>query len=75
MSHTNREKIIEEALKSSRNWIANFNNGNARACIDAYTNDAIMNARPFGNVQGHMAVSPRKGKWRYIWHKQLKKRG
>ena len=28
-----------------------------------------------GNVQGHMAVSPRMGKWRYIWHKQLKKRG
>jgi mannose-6-phosphate isomerase-like protein (cupin superfamily) len=28
-----------------------------------------------GNVQGLMAVSPRMVKWRYIWRKQLKKRG
>lgn len=52
MSDTNREKIIEQALKSSRNWITNFNNGNARACIDAYTSDAVMNAKPFGTYKG-----------------------
>jgi len=52
MSDTDREKIIEQALKSSRNWITNFNNGNARACIDAYTSDAVMNAKPFGTYKG-----------------------
>ncbi len=52
MSDTNREKMIEQVLNSSRNWIANFNNGNARACIDAYTNDAVMNAKPFGTYKG-----------------------
>ena len=35
----------------------------------------LLMSIPFGNVQGHMAVSPRMGEWRYIWHKQLKKRG
>jgi len=52
MSDNDREKIIEQVLESSRNWIANFNNGNASACIDAYTNDAVMNVKPFGTYKG-----------------------
>jgi len=52
MSDKDREKIIEQVLESSRNWIANFNNGNASACIDAYTNDAVMNVKPFGTYKG-----------------------
>jgi len=37
--------------------------------------EGLSVSSPQGNVQGHMAVSPRMGKWGYIWHKQLKKRG
>ena len=51
MSNLDRDKIRKEVLESSKNWIANFNNGDARACIDAYTIDAVMYAKPFGTFR------------------------
>ncbi len=52
MSDSDRDKIRKEVLESSQNWIANFNNGDARACIDAYTIDAVLYAKPFGTFRG-----------------------
>ena len=52
MSDHDRDKIIKEVLESSRNWVSNFNDGNARACVDAYTSDAVMYAKPFGVYRG-----------------------
>lgn len=52
MSDLDRDKIRKEVLKSSQNWIVNFNNGDARACIDAYTIDAVLYAKPFGTFRG-----------------------
>jgi ketosteroid isomerase-like protein len=52
MSDTNREKMIEQVLNSSKKWISDFNNGNVAACVGAYTKDAAMNAKPLGTYKG-----------------------
>ncbi|MEM7007695.1 MAG: nuclear transport factor 2 family protein [Thermodesulfobacteriota bacterium] len=47
-----RYKIEAEVLERSRKWIQDFNNKNVKACVDAYTADAVMNARPMGTFNG-----------------------
>jgi fido (protein-threonine AMPylation protein) len=46
-------------------YIQPFEDGNKRT--------ARIMSSVLGNVHTHMAVSPRMGKWLYIWQKQLKK--
>ena len=45
-------KMEAEVLERSKQWIQDFNNGNAKACVAAYTSEAIMNARPLGTYVG-----------------------
>lgn len=47
-----RYKIEAEVLKHSHQWIQDFNNKNVRGCVDAYTADAVVNARPLGTFNG-----------------------
>jgi uncharacterized protein (TIGR02246 family) len=46
------ENVKLEVLTASREWIKNFNAGNARACADGYSEDAVMEAKPFGTYKG-----------------------
>ena len=54
-------KIEAEVLERSRQWIQDFNNKNIRACVDAYTADAVVNARPLGTFNG---IGEIEGFWR-----------
>ena len=54
---SNAQKIEEEVLEASKNWISNFNNGNTTEVSNAYTEDAIMVAKPFGTFEGRKAIS------------------
>lgn len=54
-------KIEAEVLERSREWIQDFNNKNAKGCIEAYTVDAVMNARPMGEFKG---ISEIEGFWK-----------
>ena len=47
---TNKTK--HEVMKASKSWISNFNSGNTKAITDAYTEDAVMVAKPFGTFKG-----------------------
>lgn len=57
MGCSNAQKIEKEVLEASKNWIANFNNGNTTEVSNAYTEDAIMVAKPFGSFEGREAIS------------------
>ncbi len=58
---THEYKIETEVLERSKQWIKDFNNKNIRACIDAYTADAVVNARPMGTFKG---IGEIEGFWR-----------
>ncbi len=49
---TDTYKVEAEVLERSRQWIQDFNNKNVKGCVDAYTADAVMNARPMGTYKG-----------------------
>lgn len=51
------KSVEKEVLEASKNWISNFNKGNTNAIVDAYTDDAIMVAKPFGTYKGKKAIS------------------
>ena len=51
------EKVEKEVLKASKNWISNFNIGNTAEIANAYTEDAMMVAKPFGTFEGRKAIS------------------
>lgn len=51
------EQIEKEVLEASKSWISNFNKGNTSEIADAYTEDAIMVAKPFGTFEGRKAIS------------------
>ena len=46
----------KEVMKASKSWISNFNSGNTQAIVDAYTEDAVMVAKPFGTFKGKKAI-------------------
>ncbi len=48
----NDEGIKQSVLKTSQEWIENFNKGNADYCIAAYQPDAVINAKPLGTFKG-----------------------
>lgn len=54
-------EIETEVLEQSRKWIQDFNNRNVNGCVEAYTIDAVVNARPMGTYKG---LSEIEGFWR-----------
>ena len=54
---TAHHKIALEVLKASKEWIQQFNKGNAKACVAGYTDNAVMSAMPFGVKQGKKEIS------------------
>ncbi|NQY30363.1 MAG: MBL fold metallo-hydrolase [Flavobacteriaceae bacterium] len=46
----------QEVLKASSVWIKNFNKGNVDYCVNHYTKDAVMTAKPFGTFKGGTAI-------------------
>jgi len=57
----NKYKIETEVLERSRQWIQDFNKRNIKGCVEAYTTDAVVNARPMGTFKG---ISEIEGFWR-----------
>jgi len=57
----NKYKIETEVLERSRQWIQDFNKRNIKGCMEAYTTDAVVNARPMGTFKG---ISEIEGFWR-----------
>lgn len=47
---------LTEALTASIAWIRSFNQGDPRACADAYAPNAWMHAQPFGRYEGTEAI-------------------
>lgn len=58
---TDNYKIEAEVLEASRKWIVDFNNKNVKGCVEAYTTDAVMNAKPLGTFKG---ISEIEGFWK-----------
>ena len=54
-------KIESEVLARSKKWVEDFNNRNIKGCVDAYTIDAVVNARPMGTFKG---IDQIEGFWR-----------
>lgn len=52
MTDVDNDKVKQEVRERSSKWIASFNSGDVDACIAAYKNDAVMNAKPFGTFRG-----------------------
>jgi len=57
----NKYKFETEVLERSRQWIQDFNKRNIKGCVEAYTTDAVVNARPMGTFKG---ISEIEGFWR-----------
>lgn len=56
-SPTAHHSVALEVIEASKEWIQNFNNGNAKACVAGYTNDAVMSAMPFGIKKGSQEIA------------------
>ena len=54
---TLHHEVALEVLNASKNWIANFNKGNAEACVKGYDAKAIIRAMPFGVKKGIAEIS------------------
>lgn len=50
-------KTALEVLEASKNWIQNFNKGNADYCINAYDSLAVLSATPIGVKIGKNEIS------------------
>lgn len=57
VSCLNTEEIENEVLEASSQWISNFNKGHATEIGNAYTEDAIMIAQPFGTFETRKTIS------------------
>lgn len=53
---TSNKETEKDVLEASKNWIENFNKGNTEYISNAYTEDAIMVANPFGTFKGQKAI-------------------
>jgi len=51
------EKAEKEVLEANEKWIENFNNGNTTYIANAYTENAVMVAKPFGTFEGRKNIS------------------
>ena len=56
LTEAERQAIQSEVAQASRQWIANFNRGDAEACAAAYAEQAVMNAKPMGRYVGRAAI-------------------
>ncbi len=54
---TLHHEVALEVLNASKNWIMNFNAGNAVACVKGYDRNAIVRAMPFGIKKGTSEIS------------------
>lgn len=52
----NKNKVYEQVIRASKDWIACFNAGNARGCSERYSEKAIMHARPMGSFTGRANI-------------------
>jgi pimeloyl-ACP methyl ester carboxylesterase len=50
------KNVENQVLKASQEWIKNFNKGDTIAVAQAYTENAIMVAKPFGTFKGREAI-------------------
>jgi pimeloyl-ACP methyl ester carboxylesterase len=50
------KNVENQVLKASQEWIKNFNRGDTIAVAQAYTENAIMVAKPFGTFKGREAI-------------------
>ena len=57
MNPSSSESVKTEVRSASQHWIQHFNQGNAEACIKAYTTDAMMQAKPIGTFHGTEAIA------------------
>ena len=52
-----QENILLEAVgKAQIKWVDAFNAGNAMECAQAYEEEAVMNAKPFGSFAGRAEI-------------------
>ena len=58
---TDNYKLEAEVLERSRQWVQDFNNKNVKACVDAYSINAVMDAKPLGTFKG---ISEIEGFWK-----------
>ncbi len=56
MSQEQQATIQEAVLASSQKWIASFNRGDTDACVEAYTADAVIHAKPMGTFRGKRTI-------------------
>ncbi|NRD75637.1 isochorismatase family protein [Shewanella sp. VB17] len=50
------QSIRQAVMQASREWIANFNQGDVQACIECYLPEASMQVSPFGHFDGIDAI-------------------
>ncbi|MFT5234749.1 MAG: nicotinamidase-related amidase/ketosteroid isomerase-like protein [Shewanella sp.] len=50
------QSIRQSVMQATREWIANFNQGNVQACIERYLPEASMQVSPFGRFDGRDAI-------------------
>lgn len=55
-TRTNHFTALIDALTSSQRWIRAFNRGEVDECADTYTEDALLEAKPFGTFVGREAI-------------------
>ena len=53
---SSRRQVVREVRAASNAWIDNFNAGNVDGIANAYEEDAIMWAEPFGIFEGRDAI-------------------
>lgn len=51
-----KELIRAEVQNASKKWVETFNKGNIRQCSEAYSENAVMDARPMGRYDGRSAI-------------------
>ncbi|GAA4273173.1 hypothetical protein U6A24_07840 [Aquimarina gracilis] len=54
---TFHHEVALEVLNASKNWIMNFNAGNAVACVKGYDRNVLVRAMPFGIKKGSSEIS------------------
>jgi uncharacterized protein (TIGR02246 family) len=56
LSLEQQSAIQEAVLAASQRWIASFNKGDTDACVEAYTPDASIQAKPLGTFRGRSTI-------------------
>jgi len=56
MSEKQENKLLEAVGKAQMKWVDAFNAGDAIQCAQAYEEEAVMNAKPFGSFVGRAEI-------------------